>query len=95
MQLSPQEISELNRYAVWTGRLTNSLSFMQNTVNALPVTPQDGSKHTVQERNKMIRLALEDLRIELENVRHALDGLHEEYTSVRYDFTARTASFGG
>lgn len=88
MSLSPLEISEINRYAVWMGRLSSSLQFMSNTVNSLPATPQDGSRHTVQERNKMIRLALEDLKIELENLKHAINGLEEEYASVRHDFTS-------
>ncbi len=83
--LTPQEISELNRYAVWLGRLSNSLNFMLNTVNTLPVTSQDGSKYTVQERNKMLRLALEDLKLELENVNHGIKGLQEEYGSIRQE----------
>lgn len=93
MSLSQQELSELNRYAVWMGRLSNSLQFMSSTVNALPVTPQAGSRHTVQERNKMMRLGLEDLKIELENLRHAINGLEQEYSSVREDFSSLKMSF--
>jgi len=77
--LTSNEISELNRYGVWVARISQSLNFMLNVVNTLPVNQQDARKFTVQERNKMLRLAVEDLKVERENVRHAIEGLQQEY----------------
>ncbi len=84
--LTSVEISELNRYVVWLARLSKSLNFMLNVVGSLPVTPQNAEKHTVQERNKMLRLALEDLKVERENVNHAIEGLQQEYRNTTSDF---------
>jgi hypothetical protein len=86
--LTSGEISELNRYCVWIARLSKSLTFMLNLVDALPLTPQNARKFTVQERNKMLRLALEDLKVEQENINHAIEGLQEEY-HVTFDEFAR------
>ncbi len=85
--LSSEELSELNRYMVWLARLSKSLHFMLNIVESLPVTPQNAEKHTVQERNKMLRLALEDLKVERENVNHAIEGLQQEYRNITSDFS--------
>lgn len=84
--LTSGEISELNRYCVWLARLSKSLNFMQNLVDTLPLTPQKARKYTVQERNKMLRLALEDLKVERENINHAIEGLQEEYQSTFDEF---------
>jgi hypothetical protein len=85
--LTSGEMSELNRYVVWLARLSKSLNFMLNLVDNLPVTPQNAGKHTVQERNKMLRLALEDLKVERENFNHAIEGLQEEYQNTTNDFS--------
>ena len=84
--LTSEEISELNRYCVWLARLSKSLTFMLNLVDTLPLTPQNARKYTVQERNKMLRLALEDLKVERENVNHAIEGLQQEYQSTFDEF---------
>jgi len=84
--LTAAEIAELNRYSVWLARLSKSLSFMQNLVDTLPLTPQKARKYTVQERNKMLRLALEDLKVEKENINHAIEGLQGEYQSASEEF---------
>jgi len=84
--LTPAEISELNRYCVWLARLSKSLNFMLNLVETLPLTPQKARKYTVQERNKMLRLALEDLKVERENINHAIEGLQQEYQSTSDEF---------
>jgi hypothetical protein len=86
--LSAEEISELNRYSVWLARLSKSLNFMLGVVANLPANEKEAERFTVQERNKMLRLALEDLKVERENVSHALDGLQDEYQSVRDEFLA-------
>ena len=88
--LTSVEMSELNRYVVWLARLSKSLNFMLNVVDSLPVTPQHAEKHTVQERNKMLRLALEDLKVERENVNHAIEGLQQEYHNTTSDFAETT-----
>lgn len=84
--LRSEEISELNRYCVWLARLSKSLNFMLHVVDTLPLTPQSARKYTVQERNKMLRLALEDLKVERENVNHAIEGLQEEYHGTFDEF---------
>ncbi len=89
--LTSEEMAELNRYVVWLARLSKSLNFMLNVVDSLPVTPQNAQKHSVQERNKMLRLALEDLKVERENVNHAIEGLQQEYRQTTSEFAGMSA----
>lgn len=83
--LTPEEISELTRYGVWLCRISKSLNAMLDMIHALPMASEEASKYTVQERNKMLRLAFEDLRIELGNVEHELRSLHEEYARIQQE----------
>ncbi len=60
---------------------------MVHVVDSLPLTAANAEKHTVQERNKMLRLALEDLKVERENVNHAIEGLQQEYQNTANEFS--------
>jgi hypothetical protein len=78
-QLTPAEISELNRYNVWLTRLSNSLNFMAEIVAGVPKSAEQAENYSVQERNKMLRLALEDLKMEKDKINKAIEELQNEY----------------
>jgi hypothetical protein len=84
--LTRSEVTELNRYGVWLARLSKSLNFMMSVIGNLPLTESEAGKFTVQERTKMLRLALEDLKVERENVSNAIDSLQSEYNALREEF---------
>lgn len=81
--LTFSEIAELNKHAVWLARLSKSFAYMQGVVAQLPVNEQDARRHTVQERGRMLRVALYDLEVEWENVHRAILALQRELNTAQ------------